>query len=257
MESNTTTRTPDVEQLADDARTWWFTFGPALAGRYVTIAGTFMGARQEATRRFGPAAWTGQFATAAEAGVVERLLTEIGVAELDERWPDPEADDDPNTLPAAEIEAGTSICIDGRVAQVRYADTYPHPDSREPWRLLVLADAHVVHVPAEHLIGLATEDDIAAAEADARRAKVVAALRALADQIERDKLPTPRKIQVSGYIGDADAVRRMAELVPGAALTEGIGDDRHVTVTWGYPHDAESYAQHAEIALSAHHGGRP
>lgn len=83
--------TADTGQgLADEPRTWWFTFpaGHAFADRYAVTHGTHEAARAGVLAHFGQT-FAGQFASAEEAGVRERGLLRL----RSDQWPVAAVDD--------------------------------------------------------------------------------------------------------------------------------------------------------------------
>jgi len=133
------------------------------------------------------------------------------------------------------------------VRQVAHTEPYRDDDDVD-MVVIVCRGGTVLHVDADRPVGLATDEEVAAAAAYELRAETVAALRSVADLIHGYDLPlSGLPVDVSVRLADPDAVRKLA-----ADLGLDVREDaRHVTVTLDLPQGRQWIDQRVGVRISA------
>ncbi len=274
----------EPQGLADDPRTWWFTFpaGHVFVGRYAVTYGTYDVARAEVIASFGET-FVGQFASAEEAGVKDagllRLRRDQWPAAVDEPagpagqpvgdaltqvmpavtvpaiegQPASPAAPEPRRVRAGELQLGMFVATghdDLPGMEVRHVES---SNDGSPYVGVVLAGPSYMERHVDDLVELVdaevVEQAAVRARARAHRAQQIEALRHLVALAESDEFfPLPRfTLHVQGGLHSPEAVRRIAAVLQVPVSEDGYG----ARAVWQYGGGEHNPA--VQVVVSAPH----
>lgn len=155
--------------------------------------------------------------------------------------------------PAAELERGDYTWFDGAWREVRHVEPCePIPGQVRPRVAIIVKGGKSYTEVATDPMRMATDAEIAQAQAVGKRASVAAGLRALADQFASLPLPVPHwGLNASGQLASEAELRFLAGAL-GLSVNESSGSSRVLSVDWQYPAGAKSYESFVEMHLIAY-----